>query len=704
MSNMGRFLLLLILLAVLAVNAVASLTCTPAAGLPFVRSEGLTEPMGDIVLLCTGGEPNGTLTGTLTVFLSVPVTNRVSATGVADAVLTADNGSGSGSSGAIPTIVNNGSGVAFNGINVALSPSGGISLRVTNLRGAVAQQGIDNTTPIRASLAYNGGPFLLTLASVTVGLPSRTLLAGATTATINCSGSPAPDTISMSGLFAAGTRSFTQRLTPGFANAFEKRRPGTDSGVRIMLSYFGLPAAARLFVPDVVAGSDATQRTSGGDFTSSASGGSYTPGGNGTLLLARVRGADVKGAGGSPVYLPGAPGSGTVAFNGATELTLVGGAAQAVYEVVDANPLARAIALVPTFIAIDDASSQSSGGTLTTMLAPVSTIDRATQTDPVLRFVAALPAPDCQILGDCDSFPRLLVNAPPLEYTAVSGSAPKGTWFTISNDGGGSLVWSISSSYINGSGWMDVSWDPWGNVWVKVFPQSLAPGLYQAILTIEAGFAGSRSLPVKLTVTAPAPVVKIDSVTNAATYAPGPVAPGSLAMLKGSKLSGTAVTVAFDSLPARLFYNSDTQINLLVPVELGSRASAQAVVTVDGAASAPFTVSLTPIGPGIFPGGVLNQDTSVNSAANPAMVGTVAIVFATGLPEGAGLITAKIHDREIAVPEYAGPAPTLVGVQQVNLRIPADLPPMTTDLLVCGLNASTSQRVCSPPARITLRQ
>lgn len=704
MSNMGRFLLFSILLTACAVNAAAaSLFCTPAAGLPFVRSEGLTEPMGDIVLLCTGGEPNGTLNGTLFVFLSVPVTNRVSATGVADAVLTADNGSGSSSSGATPSIVNNGSGVAFNGINVTLSPTGGIAFRVTNLRGAVAQQGIDNTTLIRASLGYNGGSVLFTQASVTVGLPSRTLLAGASTASINCYGSPAPDTISIFGLFNAGTRSFTQRITPGFAGAFEKRRPGTDSGVRIILSYTGLPATARLFVPDVVAGSDATQPTAGPDFNSTPSGGSYTPGGNGSLLLARVRGADATGAGGSPVYLPGAPGSGTVAFNAASELPVSARAAQVVYEVVDANPFARAIALIPTFVAIPADDGQAAGATLSTMLAPVSTVDRATQADPVLRFVAALPAPDCQILGDCASFPKLLVNAPPLEYTAVSGSAPKGTWFTISNDGGGSLVWTISFAYISGSGWLTVRYDPWGNIWVTVSPQNLAPGLYLATLTIDAGYAGSQSLPVKLTVTAPPPAVKIDSVSNAATYAPGPVAPGSLAMLKGSKLSGNTVAVTFDSLAARQFYNSDTQINLLVPPELGARASAQVVVTVDRAASAPFPVSLTPLSPGIFPGGVLNQDSSVNSAANPAAVGSVAVVFATGL-SAAGAITARIADREITSPEYAGPAPTLFGVEQVNIRIPADLPPMTADLLVCGLNASTAQRVCSPPARITLRQ
>jgi len=38
------------------------------------------------------------------------------------------------------------------------------------------------------------------------------------------------------------------------------------------------------------------------------------------------------------------------------------------------------------------------------------------------------------------------------------------------------------------------------------------------------------------------------------------------------------------------------------------------VVTVDGVASAPLTVSLAPFAPGIFANGVLNQDYTVNGS------------------------------------------------------------------------------------------
>ena len=331
MSNIDRFLAVLLLSSALAANAAQpSLTCAVAGTPMTVRSEGLTEEMGDIVLLCAGGTPGATISEPLYVFLSVPITNRASSDGVVDVILTVDTGSGPPfSTGAVPTLT--GTGIGFYGINVTVPLSGAVSFRITNLRGAVAQQGITNKTPITAFLGSGGVQLLFLQNSVTVGVPSRGLAADAATVGISaCSGSPLPDNISMSSLIAAGTRSSTMRVIAGFPRAFEKRKPGTDSGVRFILRYSGFRPGARLIVPDVVAGSDATQPTSSGNLSLAASGGSYTPGGYGSLLLARVDRADANGAGGAPVYAPGAPGSGTVAFDSVTEVPLVSGAAQVV--------------------------------------------------------------------------------------------------------------------------------------------------------------------------------------------------------------------------------------------------------------------------------------------------------------------------------------------------------------------------------------
>jgi uncharacterized protein (TIGR03437 family) len=198
------------------------------------------------------------------------------------------------------------------------------------------------------------------------------------------------------------------------------------------------------------------------------------------------------------------------------------------------------------------------------------------------------------------------------------------------------------------------------------------------------------------------PVPNITAAVNAASFAAGPLAPGSLATLSGTKLSGNNVTATFDGLPAQILYDGSTQVNVLVPSALGSKSSAQLVVTVDGNASPPLNVNLAPFAPGIFQNGILNQDNSVNSANRPAAPGSVIQIFATGL-SGNGVITAKIGDQVITQPYYAGPAPALSGVQQVNLIVPADLTGATASISVCG-GATPDQVVCSPAVQIALGQ
>jgi uncharacterized protein (TIGR03437 family) len=121
---------------------------------------------------------------------------------------------------------------------------------------------------------------------------------------------------------------------------------------------------------------------------------------------------------------------------------------------------------------------------------------------------------------------------------------------------------------------------------------------------------------------------------------------------------------------------------------------------VDGSVSAPTTVSVAPFEPGIFAGGIVNQDGSVNSATNGAAPGSIIALWATGL-SGTGTITGNIGGEDILVPYYAGPAPGLTGVQQVNLVVPTDLAPGATQVYVCG--GAHSGSVCSVPAPLTIQ-
>jgi uncharacterized protein (TIGR03437 family) len=195
-------------------------------------------------------------------------------------------------------------------------------------------------------------------------------------------------------------------------------------------------------------------------------------------------------------------------------------------------------------------------------------------------------------------------------------------------------------------------------------------------------------------------VVTVNAVVNAATLAAAPLVPGSLGTLFGANLSGNSVTVSFDGNVAILLYVGATQINFQVPLNLGSKTSATLVVTVDGSSSAPQTVALAPVWPAIFPHGVLNQDNTENTAATPAKAGSFLQIFATGIPASA-TVSVEIADRNNLVPWYAGAAPGLTGVQQVNMLIPADLASGPTQLIVCA--AAGSQQVCSPGYTVVIQ-
>jgi hypothetical protein len=49
-----------------------------------VHSESLTEPMGDLILQCSGSNSGAVLTGNLTLYFPVSVTNRVNASNQAE--------------------------------------------------------------------------------------------------------------------------------------------------------------------------------------------------------------------------------------------------------------------------------------------------------------------------------------------------------------------------------------------------------------------------------------------------------------------------------------------------------------------------------------------------------------------------------------------------------------------------------------------
>lgn len=701
-------------------HAQSALVCTASSTPATVRGEGITERVGDIVLNCAGGTAGATITGNLSVILNVNITNRLglNSSTVTGVVFTIDSGSGP-QTVTTPGTLTAPNTLTFNGLSFTLSPSGTAVLRIADIRGAATEVMLGSLSSIQAFLSINS--LAVNNNQLTVGNVFRGLYSSLSSPLVCAqTGSPLPtNTASLVSFLASNAIFNTTRVTEGFAGAFSPLNSfqglNADTGTRIMVQYSGFPQGAQLFVPNVVTGSDAVKPTAGGNFGFPASGGQYAPGNGGSLLLARVFGTDANGAGGSVAYSPGAPGSGTVTFDTMSAVTLTGGSGFVVYEVVDSNPSVIESAQFPTFLGLAPSGNGTSTTTSETVsFAPVSTVNTATATDPIPRFQQLTAPSDCSIIGDCGAayFPVLNVPESSLQYTAQSGAGIQTQYVQVQNGGGGAMSWNASIQYTSGSNWLQISPASGTNdatIRVDANPAKLAAGTYTATLIIDAGpAAGAKSLPVTFSVTAapppptPVPTPTVTAAVNAATFATGPLVPGSLATLSGTLLSGNNVSVTFNGMPAQVLYDGSTQVNLMVPTALGSATSAQLVVTVDGNASAPQTVNLVPFSPGIFANGILNQDNTVNGASHPAAPGSVIQIFATGL-SGTGVITATIAGQTVTQPYYAGPAPELTGVQQVNLIVPTGVTGSTVPVSVCG-GPSAAQVVCSPAVQLAVSQ
>lgn len=719
--SLYRLIVLALVLPAMAAQgqaAVASLICQSTAVQALVRTEGLTERVGEMVFTCNGNIPNGDVGATFNVFINAPVTNKVNDDGMTDATLTVDAGPGTTPQTVRARLIPPGT-LIFEFVNWTLTAVPVTTITIANIRvnatGAAARA-------ITAAVSTTGISRIVTnQPNLTVGFTQPGLLTNSSTASILCDGSalPSDEVITVSNLYGAGTRVSSIRVTEGAANGFELRQANTTSGTRIVIRYSGFPEASRLFVPDAVAGSTASEPSSAGDLGLPRALGRYVPGGPGQLLLVRVRGHDANGAGGALMWSPPFGATAPFTLDAASEVILNRGAGLAVYEVYDGSPSILESAQIATFLALPPTGGAISVAQAQVSFGPLSEVRMASTTAPVPRFAAVTPGVDCSILRDCgaDYFPKLVVDAPPLNFQAQAGVPGfLGKFIRILNDLGGTMIWTAKIQYKRDGpvGWLRVSREIGVNnasIILDAQPQSLpGAGVYEATLIIDAGaLAGTKLLPVILIATeAPKPIVRplVSKAYNAAGERYATLVPGSRAVIEGLRLGGAQTQLTLDGLQARILTATDTRVEFVVPEGLGFRSAAQLIHTADFVPGEPFTVALAAAAPVIFPNGVLNQDGTPNSAVYPEFVGNIFQVFATGLPAASlGTLSAKIHDREINQPLYAGPAPGLEGIQQVNFVIPADLPAMNSEVIVCGWPANApGQRVCSPPAVVVLQR
>jgi uncharacterized protein (TIGR03437 family) len=237
-----------------------------------------------------------------------------------------------------------------------------------------------------------------------------------------------------------------------------------------------------------------------------------------------------------------------------------------------------------------------------------------------------------------------------------------------------------------------------------------------AEVAIEDGVSGQ----IELLTMAPSPEVQLGCLGNAASLLAGPLAPLEVVSIFGQSLgpvqgvSGQPgashiypfqladVQVTFDGVLAPLLYVSAGQINAVTPLELEGRKTTHVCASVNGMATNCMDVPVQEATPGIFLSGgyaaALNQDGTINSQTNPAPVGSVVSIFATGLgtitpplPDGSVIgLPLPSQSAQIAMSSllgvndlenayvyggvsvlYAGPAPyEIEGLSQINFQVP----------------------------------
>jgi uncharacterized protein (TIGR03437 family) len=333
----------------------------------------------------------------------------------------------------------------------------------------------------------------------------------------------------------------------------------------------------------------------------------------------------------------------------------------------------------------------------------------------------------------------LLVATPAnLSFTAAVGSGPVTQSLAISTSGAATSV-AFPDSGINGT-WLSVA-PATGttplNVTVTANPSQLAAGTYAGSITVQSTATGIASLtvPVSFTVTPPSATPQIAGVTNAASFVPGPVAPGELFTIFGSGLGPATLTattvnssgliattlsqtqVLFDGNPAPLIYTSSTQVAAIVPYETASDATTMLQVVYQGAQSNAINLRVAAASPAVFTldtagqGAILDQDSSVNSQQNGAAVGSIVSIYATGagqtnpagvdgkIAEAGSLgvpvlgVTVTIGGEQAEV-LYAGDSPGLAsGMLQVNARVPANLTSGTEVPVLLNIGTYTSPAV-----------
>ncbi len=289
---------------------------------------------------------------------------------------------------------------------------------------------------------------------------------------------------------------------------------------------------------------------------------------------------------------------------------------------------------------------------------------------------------------------------------------------------------SVSASFSNG--------DPK----LILYPVGSAPGRYSTswtpraissqvtVASVAAAIGFAPGAPAQITgqvIGSSAPLVTPGGVLNIfRTNLGDPLAPGAVVQIYGSNLAaGAAIApslplprnlggtwVLIGGIAAPLFYVSPGQINAQVPFELAPGRQYQVQVNANGSIGAPEPFTLVPAAPALaaqFSGAVIAQhaDYTLITDSAPARPGEYIAIYLAGLgmpdtslADGAASPSAPlahpattpavtINGNPVAI-TFCGLTPGAVGLYQINLQVPIDLPggPATLVVSQSGLSSN----------------
>lgn len=221
------------------------------------------------------------------------------------------------------------------------------------------------------------------------------------------------------------------------------------------------------------------------------------------------------------------------------------------------------------------------------------------------------------------------------------------------------------------------------------------------VMVADSGNGRVRMLTADADPVEPAAVETPLQIVNGASLVAGPIAAGEIVSILGA----TPVQqpqVLFNRVAGRVLMAADGQLNVQVPDAVEGAAAVDVQVLSGGVSRARFTVNVVAAAPGLFaksnglgPAIATNEDGAVNSVETPAARGSVVTLYGTGEGRESGgvpvqPVAVRIGDYAADV-LFAGAAPKLPGVLQVNARVPAGFAPSGTLPVVVQVGPASTQ-------------